>query len=701
MPSESGVQRVGSNRRVEDLRKAVDDSVQQLRAATFTLVSAALYLFVAGLGTSHLDLLVGRMVKLPIFEVEVSLRWFYVLAPLVLLVLHFTVLNLCGLVAQRLRELQNELRRSAAPQLDQKFILGLLYPYPLVERLAHPPDKPVIRFLLNFSIYIPTVIMPILVLLWLELRFLPYQSLRITSLHALYVVLDLIMLWILWARVFRKAAKRAARLAAEQKPPGSRRPFSTWVFTDLALTTFTAVLATVLVCGSLRWAFESFATLRVERGTVSGNTPAEQRARLTSISEDELTARLMAIQRYDRQKPDFFTSVIESGYARIGVSLQNRSLRGAILTGTSLVGADLTNADLTSADLRAADLRGAILEGATLDNAQLNFAHLEGADLTNASVRGANLPFAQFQGAILHGTDFSGADLTGAHLQFVRFDDPEPRSESSSTHASNEPPIFRGAILKGAQFQGTPIERGSAEKATIDLRGADLRGAQMDGVDLQFYNLAGADLSGYAALPEDEGSHTHVCDNPLVLADCAGPLRRPKDVPNFATLSYDAARIVTFETLQNIGFRLRKLAESRICLLSADGQCGTSSASAAAVNVEEDVNDTIAGIEAMADLDEGPYAAARDVAAQVERLAESAEWCHGDNPVERAYYMRAFVHRINEYRCQYSASNSTHDAVYGGKLEIAERQVLKACPVEVKSFVDYAIAPVDGVRAQR
>jgi hypothetical protein len=65
--------RVESDRRVEALRRAVDDAVHQLRAATFTLVSGAIYLFLTGLGTGDRDLLVGRLVNLPLFNANVGL----------------------------------------------------------------------------------------------------------------------------------------------------------------------------------------------------------------------------------------------------------------------------------------------------------------------------------------------------------------------------------------------------------------------------------------------------------------------------------------------------------------------------------------------------------------------------------------------------------------------------------------------------
>jgi hypothetical protein len=67
--------KVESDRRVESLRRAVDDAVHQLRAATFTLVSSAIYLFLTGLGTGDRDLLVGRVVNLPLFNANVGLLW--------------------------------------------------------------------------------------------------------------------------------------------------------------------------------------------------------------------------------------------------------------------------------------------------------------------------------------------------------------------------------------------------------------------------------------------------------------------------------------------------------------------------------------------------------------------------------------------------------------------------------------------------
>ena len=681
-------------RHVEVLRRAVDDAAQQLRAANFTLVSVALYLFVAGLGTSHRDLLLGRMVKLPIFDVEVSLLWFYLLAPCVLVILHFTVLSLCGTVAQRLRQLQQEMRDLGVHASEQRFVLSLLYPHPLVEWLARPPTQPISRALQILSLVLPTMAMPIATLLWLESRFLPYQSWSITLLHSGYVLLDLLVIWFMWRRVFQEAmALQSAPAAAAPKVLQVRRP---WLLAGIGLTAVIAILTTAPVGASALWGFEAFATLDVQRTVLSGDGSAETHARLATLTKDQLNARLHAIERAE-QNPDDFTSVIEAPAPKTGPTLQGRSLRGAVLVGTSLVGADLTGADLTGADLRATDFRGALLEEATLDRARLNFAHLEGADLTNASVRGADLPYSELQGAIVHGTDFTGADLNGAHLQFLSFLDPEPRSGRALSQRPYEPPVFWGAILRGAQLQGTPIEGDSTQlNLRVDFRGADLRKAQLAGVDLRLFDLDGADLSDYADLPKDADKRAYVCVNRFVLADCGPRPGAPDHAPNFAKLFYDAARIVTIDTLKNIGDKVKYLSQS------SAGTCPDGTIEPCQLNVVA-TND----MEALYAPSAGPTPdpgqetevagaehATADVLAQLQSLLHDGEvrWCRLDHAAQESspgggtadyhLYMRAFVYRMNEYRCQYTDhTEPPRHATYLADLLKAEADVLRTCGV--------------------
>src|SRR5499427_8576739 len=250
---------IESDPRVGALRGSVDAAVQQLRAATFTLVSGAIYLFLTGLGTGDRDLLVGRVVILPLFNANVGLLSFYKLAPVALLILHFTGLTLSYLVAERLRRLQDELDSQGVGQNERECVLGLLYAYPLVERLAKLPPAPIIGVFLTLSVYVPLIVMPVCTLFWLQLRFLPYQQIWITPWHSFLLLLDIGMMWLLWPQAGRlSSAVRATVAAVKRRQEEAAAIASAWtvagvVATVLTLGTSLALSLVFLVFSGLGW----------------------------------------------------------------------------------------------------------------------------------------------------------------------------------------------------------------------------------------------------------------------------------------------------------------------------------------------------------------------------------------------------------------------------------------------------------------
>jgi hypothetical protein len=452
--------RVESDRRVEVLRGAVDAAVHQLRAATFTLVSGAIYLFLTGLGTADRDLLVGRVVTLPLFNANVGLLSFYKLAPVALLILHFTVLTLCYLVAERLRRLQDELDSKGVGQSEREFVLGLLYPYPLVERLAKLPPVPIIGVFLNLSVYVPLIIVPVSTLFWLQLRFVPYQQIWITPWHFILLLLDIGMMWLMWPQAGRiSSALRATVAVVKRKQEAARAMASPWTIAGLVATVLTlgaslAVSLVVVVLSGLGWV-PPFATLDLRGEIISAGGQSQVPADFMVLGPADLQQRLVMLRQYRNQTPADLSFVADVQRARSsGAHLPFRRLRKALLSGASLIGADLTGADLRGADLDNVDLRGAILRCADLRGASFDHARLEATDLSNADARGANFPYAELQGAVLHGTDFTGADLEGAHIQFVSFTDRVADSSCKDPVAdqgATRPPVFRGAIMKGAR----------------------------------------------------------------------------------------------------------------------------------------------------------------------------------------------------------------------------------------------------------
>ncbi len=110
-----------------------------------------------------------------------------------------------------------------------------------------------------------------------------------------------------------------------------------------------------------------------------------------------------------------------SGADLTGANLIRAGLNAANLRGANLTSAYLSRANSTGANLRGSNLSRAYLSGADLSKADLRGANLSGADLREANVRSAylsraNLTKADLRGINLSGADLSGADLSGANL---------------------------------------------------------------------------------------------------------------------------------------------------------------------------------------------------------------------------------------------------------------------------------------------
>jgi uncharacterized protein YjbI with pentapeptide repeats/MFS family permease len=164
--------------------------------------------------------------------------------------------------------------------------------------------------------------------------------------------------------------------------------------------------------------------------------------------------------------------------------LQHAAMESAILQGANLEAANLRvaylkGANLQNANLGAANLRGAYLSGANLQNANLERGNLQGANLWGANLQNANLKEANIQKAFLNKAYLKWADLEGANLQ----------------HAGLDGANLLNANLKGAKLENAILEGAKLYNANLNeanLQAADLSRAELNSAWLQAADLRGA-----------------------------------------------------------------------------------------------------------------------------------------------------------------------------------------------------------------
>lgn len=421
------------------------------------------YLGIAAFAVTHRDLLLENPVKLPFLNVELPLKAFFTLGPLIFLIVHAYVLMHFVLLAGKIGAFHSELQDQIAGDEQRAQLRWQLLSNIFVQSLAGLRDvrEGPIGFLLRLVIRISLVAGPIALLVLFQLQFLPDHNEWITNWHRLAVVIDLVLLWFLWPPIARGDTTRL------KWDDFKRLKILAW---SLASTLPVLLVCTIATFPG-EWLEENLPPVRlipttwaawtlpsVQAIQTAGSGWATLHELLIAGPADYVTGRPRSLWSNVLVLPNFEAD------SRI-LSLRGRSLEGAVLVGAHLRSVDFTGASLKAkfnlADLRDAkfgfDWTGVEIAGffpipgffpigyskEIGCNQEIACTELQGADFRHAQLQGASLARAQLQGAIFQGAQLQGANLDQAQLQGAEFMDAQ----------------LQGASLTFAQLQGAWLAR--------------------------------------------------------------------------------------------------------------------------------------------------------------------------------------------------------------------------------------------------
>ena len=342
-----------------ELKKALDDASHQCRNLLIFFMLTMIYLIISSISTTHEDLLRNNPVTLPILNVKTPLKMFYIIAPIMVLVLHINLLI-------NLREHSKKLK----PWKEKTDEL-----YPFLFNIAHT-DK-----LVLLLTWISVFALPFLTLLFIQLAFLPYHDIFITLWHPMILTFDVVSLIFYWEKIrdpdwtfadvaiegmselsivspvdFYNGLEKRLRIVTLKliksiyKPQAISKFEKFFGYTSYAF--YGLVICWFLAFGQLGYYFG------LENASFS-NLILKEQTLLAKNASDEIIAAYINRNKHDEQ------NILK--HIR-GLNLKDRDLRLA----------DFTKADLRKVDLRDADLSGAKMQG----------ANLCGADLTGAIFKG-------------------------------------------------------------------------------------------------------------------------------------------------------------------------------------------------------------------------------------------------------------------------------------------------------------------------
>jgi hypothetical protein len=190
---------------LEALRDAVVDAASVGAGLWLSYLFVLLYLAIAVGSVTHRDLLLESPVKLPFLNVDLPLVGFFVLGPLLFVIVHAYVLLHFALLGGKVGAFDVELRVQITEDDVRSRLRRQLPSNIFVQFLAGPRDvrTGVIGILLQLIAWISLVLGPLALLVFFQLQFLPYHHEAITWWQRVAIVVDLVLLWIMWPSVAR------------------------------------------------------------------------------------------------------------------------------------------------------------------------------------------------------------------------------------------------------------------------------------------------------------------------------------------------------------------------------------------------------------------------------------------------------------------------------------------------------------------
>jgi uncharacterized protein YjbI with pentapeptide repeats len=469
------------------LLDALNAAAARTNAVWLLFLVLMAYLALAVGALTHRELLLDAGIALPLLQTRIDLTRFFVGAPALLALVHLAVIAQFVLLARKAAEFHDAVRLLESTDLRSHPLRLEVDSFFHVQAIAGPERSRVVGAILHVLGWLTLLLLPLALLVYLQLAFLPFHNASVTAVQAGIVFADMVL--VLLAGVFLLRAETSffgALLRLVFRNPGS-----------VALGLATVAGAAVVVVAAI-------APAAVPGAAAGPGAPLFGLfARHLALADARLVSDKAAIggRTVNLRGRDL-------RFARLDrADLRRADLTGARLDGASLTGADLRGARLgcakasalpqpdgrakagctsaRAADFSAAQMAGASLAGADLRGARFDEAVLERADLSHARMAGATFERARLQRAnlsdgVLHAASLLQASLQGAVLAGARL----------------EMADLSGAGLQGASLAGAHL--GGAILRESDLEGAGLQRARLYGSDLRGARLNAADLAGAA-----------------------------------------------------------------------------------------------------------------------------------------------------------------------------------------------------------
>jgi len=189
---------------LNELRESANEAGKLVRAAYLTVLAVGTYLAIAIGSTTDLMLIKGADIKLPLIDVGLPIRGFYLIAPFLFVLLHLNLLVQIKILSGKLWDLDRCIRAQRWTRVQERLERRKVYSFLFSHYLIGDEDGIFTRFMLAAINTMSLIVLPVIILMWALIRFLPYHDDIVTWANRIAVIVDLTVVAIIWSSAMRR-----------------------------------------------------------------------------------------------------------------------------------------------------------------------------------------------------------------------------------------------------------------------------------------------------------------------------------------------------------------------------------------------------------------------------------------------------------------------------------------------------------------
>ena len=181
----------------EDAKELLDEANRASDPAWSSWLAFLLlltYVVVTLASVSHKALLLNSPVKLPIINADIPLVGFFQYAPALLLLVYLSLLVQHVILARKYRRFTDAIVSYEMETGTQHPARERVHSYVFSQIAAGPKPNRITKFMMQLIVYVTFSVLPIITLLYFQIKFLPYHDVSTTYWHRIAVILGFAML---------------------------------------------------------------------------------------------------------------------------------------------------------------------------------------------------------------------------------------------------------------------------------------------------------------------------------------------------------------------------------------------------------------------------------------------------------------------------------------------------------------------------